>query len=131
MPRISSTTMSRSVRTWSWSVKAHSPGSMARKNQTIPNPEHLGGTSCIFLRRDQKCALQVAAEENGEHPWRFKPFYCILHPLDLDEDSRITLDEIELMLDEPTSCLQYSRQEIPLQETFKNELDYLLGRKLK
>ena len=97
----------------------------------IPNPEHLGGTSCIFLRKDQKCALQVAAQENGEHQWRFKPFYCILHPLDLDDDGRITLDEIELMLKEPTSCLQPSRQEIPLRETFQEEFKYLLGKQIK
>ena len=85
----------------------------------------------IFLRKDQKCALQVAAKEKGEHQWRFKPFYCILHPLDLDDDGRITLDEIELMLKEPTSCLVPSRQEIPLQETFREEFKYLLGKQIK
>ena len=97
----------------------------------IPNPEHYGGTSCIFLRKDQKCALQVAAEEQGEHPWRWKPFYCILHPLDLDEDGRITLDDPDLMVKEPASCLQASRREIPMMETFKQELTYLLGKQVK
>ncbi|MFB5621152.1 MAG: hypothetical protein ACE5RC_08500, partial [Nitrosopumilus sp.] len=36
----------------------------------LPNPYHYGGTSCIFLRSDFKCALQVAAEANQEHKWR-------------------------------------------------------------
>ena len=97
----------------------------------IPNPYHLGGTSCIFLRRDHKCALQAAAEAAAEHPWRFKPFYCILHPLDIDEDGRITLDDEELLLSEPTTCLQSSRKEIQIKELFRAELEYLAGRQMK
>ncbi len=94
----------------------------------VPDAEHYGETACIFLRpRDHLCALQVAANASGLHPWRFKPFYCILHPLDLDEEGRITLDETELMLDEPGSCLRPAGQPIPLIETFEPELRYLLG----
>ncbi len=96
----------------------------------VPDAEHYGETACIFLRpRDHLCALQVAANANGLHPWRFKPFYCILHPLDLDEQGRITLDETEQMLDEPGSCLRPAGQPIPLIETFEPELRYLLGEK--
>ena len=97
----------------------------------LPNPYHFGGTSCIFLRKDHKCALQATADENGSHPWRYKPFYCILHPLDMDEEGRITMDEPELLLKEPTSCLQTSRQEIELRETFHRELEYLLSRQMR
>lgn len=93
----------------------------------LPNAEHYGETACIFLRKDHLCALQAAANENGMHPWRFKPFYCILHPLDLDEQGRITLDETELMLAEPGSCLRPADHPIPLIETFAPELRYLLG----
>jgi len=97
----------------------------------VPNPYHYGGTSCIFLRKDYKCALQVAAESSDLHIWRFKPFYCVLHPLDLDEQGRITLDEIDLMLKEPASCLRRSLKPVPLQETFRQELEYLLGRQIQ
>jgi hypothetical protein len=97
----------------------------------IPNPHHLGGTSCIFLRRDHKCALQAAAEAAGEHPWRYKPFYCILHPLDIDDDGRITLDDEALLLKEPTTCLQPCRQEIQIKELFREELEYLTGKQKK
>ena len=90
-------------------------------------PDHYGDTACIFLRSDYKCALQVAANEGQLHPWRFKPFYCILHPLDLDERGRITLDRTDRMLSEPGSCLRPAQHPIPLVETFAEELRYLLG----
>jgi hypothetical protein len=93
----------------------------------LPNPDHYGETACIFLRKDHLCALQVAAEAGGMHPWHIKPFYCILHPLDLDEEGRITLDETRLMLAEPGSCLRPAEQPISLLETFAPELGYLLG----
>ncbi len=93
----------------------------------VDAPAHYGGTACVFLRPDHKCALQVAADTAGLHPWQFKPFYCILHPLDLDEQGQITLDETELMLDEPGSCLRPASQLIPLLETFEPELRYFLG----
>lgn len=96
-------------------------------SKVLPDPQHYGGTACVFLRADSKCALQVAADANGLHPWRFKPFYCVLHPLDLDEDGRITLDETALLLDEPGSCLRPAEREIPLAETFEDELRYFLG----
>jgi hypothetical protein len=95
----------------------------------LPDPNHYGSTACIFARSDHKCALQVAAVAAGEHPWRFKPFYCILHPLDLDEQGRITLDESESMRAEPASCLRACHEATPLAITFEPELIYLLGEK--
>lgn len=94
----------------------------------MDNPKHYGGTECVFLRKDHKCALQVASEAAGHHPWYFKPFYCILHPLDLDEEGRITIDETELLLEEQGSCLRPSRTPIPLIITFEEELLYFLGK---
>ena len=99
----------------------------AGHTRVLLDADHYGGTACIFLRSDYKCALQVAAQEEGLHPWRFKPFYCILHPLDLDEEGRITLDETALLLDEPGSCLRPADSPAPLTETFAEELRYLLG----
>ncbi len=91
--------------------------------------EHYGATACVFWLPDGKCALQVAAAANGLHPWRFKPFYCILHPLDLDEKGRITLDEVNEMINEEGSCVRSAPQSIPLIETFEPEFRYLLGEK--
>jgi hypothetical protein len=95
----------------------------------VDQPEHYGGTACVFLRDDHKCALQVAADAGGLHPWRFKPFYCILHPLDLDDKGRITLDETGELAEEPGSCLRPAPRPIPLLYTFEEELRYLLGDK--
>jgi len=93
----------------------------------LPDRSHYGGTACIFLREDFKCALQVAGQAAGEHPWRYKPFYCVLHPLDLDESGRITLDETAELLAEEGSCLRPAPRPTPLTRTFEPELRYLLG----
>lgn len=90
-------------------------------------PWHYGATACVFLRTDCKCALQAAAEAAGENAWRFKPFYCILHPLDIDEKGRITLDDNRELLDEPGSCLRPSDRAVPLLATFEPELRHLIG----
>jgi hypothetical protein len=95
----------------------------------LPAADQYGGTACIFLRGDYKCALQTAAIEARLHPWRFKPFYCILHPLYLDKQGRITLDEMDQLLAESGSCLRPADHPIPLIETFAPELRYLLGEK--
>jgi hypothetical protein len=100
-----------------------------RHSDVVDAPEHYGGTACVFLRPDHKCALQVASEASGHHPWHWKPFYCILHPLDLDEESRITIDETSLMVNEEGSCLRPASQPIPLLVTFEEELRFFLGNK--
>jgi len=73
--------------------------------------------------------LQVAATANGLHPWRFKPYYCILHPLDQDEQGRFTVDTVDALLAEKGSCLRASEETTPLIEIFAPELEYLLGEK--
>jgi len=110
-------------------VDPHAISGEVGHTTVLSAPDHYGGTACIFLRRDHKCALQTAADDAQLHPWRFKPFYCILHPLDLDEQGRITLDETDQMLAEPGSCLRPTEESTPLIDTFAEELKYLLGEK--
>ena len=95
----------------------------------LDDPDHYGGTACVFMREDHKCALQIASEENGFHPWHFKPFYCILHPLGLDNQGRITLGETKELVNEPASCVRRSEQTSHLIEIFSEELEYLIGKK--
>lgn len=59
----------------------HPDGGMAVRTAVVRDPSHPAGCACVFLRPDRKCALQVAGESAGEHPWRLKPFYCALHPI--------------------------------------------------
>lgn len=96
-------------------------------SSVVDRPKHYGGIACVFLRDDQKCAIQTAAQKAGMDPWALKPFYCILHPLDLDEKGRITLDDTGLLLDEPGSCLRPSPVPVPLLVTFEPELRHFLG----
>ena len=105
------------------------PSGRALHSAVLPSDWHYGGSACGFLRPDYKCALQVAGQAAGLHPWRFKPFYCVLHPLDLDEQGRITLDETGELLAEEGSCLRPAQRRIPLIDTFEEELRYLLGDK--
>ncbi len=93
----------------------------------INDKKHYGGTACVFLNEEHKCALQCASEALGHHPWFLKPFYCILHPLDLDDEGRITLDETRLLVEEQGSCLVKSTQKQSLLVTFEEELRYFLG----
>lgn len=83
--------------------------------------------TCIFQRTDHKCALQVASRKIGKHPWYLKPFYCVLHPMDINDDGEITLDETDIILEENKSCLRFSQDhQLPI-EIFEEELRYLLG----
>jgi hypothetical protein len=107
----------------------HSPSGKVVHTGVETCAEHYGGTACIFWQSDGKCVLQIAAVENQMHPWRFKPYYCIMHPIDLDEQGRFTLDTNEELLNEPGSCLRSAEYPIPLLETFEPEFKYLLGDK--
>jgi len=103
------------------------PSGKAVHSVVVKDPCHYRGCACIFLNDDDLCALQIAAEAKQLHPWHFKPFYCILHPLDLTEDGQITLDETQELLSEPASCLRHADRRIPFLETFRRELNYILG----
>lgn len=101
------------------------PSGRVRHTRVVSDPEHYGGTTCVFMQTDFRCALQSAAEASGQHPWQFKPFYCILHPLELDSEGRISLDETRRMVNEPGSCLRRAPDKIELLELFKEELGFL------
>ncbi len=105
----------------------HALSGWVRPTRVRPDPQHYRGTRCIFLRADFKCALQVAAEAQGQHPWRWKPFYCILHPLDLDDQGRIMLPPVEELLAEPAACVRPAAEARPPREIFAEELTYLAG----
>lgn len=86
--------------------------------------------TCIFLRSDHKCALQVASEKLKKHHWFLKPFYCILHPLELNEFDQISLDDTQVLMEEARSCLRKSQQLTAPIIIFEEELRYLLGNQI-
>jgi len=62
----------------------------------VDDPTHPAGTTCVFLNAERLCALQAAGLAAGEHPWRFKPFYCALHPLGLDGGHVVLVEGSEI-----------------------------------
>lgn len=87
------------------------------------------GSACVFLRNDDCCALQTAAESVQFHRWQFKPAYCILHPLDLDAEGKITLPENDWLLEGVSKCMSPCDHAIPFAVIFETELRYLIGDK--
>ncbi len=67
-------------------------------------------------------------EAHGQHPWRWKPFYCILHPLDLDDAGRIVLPPVDALLAEPASCARPAQEARSPWDLFAAELTYLGAR---
>lgn len=81
-----------------------------------------GGTECVFLRSDFLCALQMAAKQAGEHPWRWKPFHCIIHPLTFDSLGRITLAADAELLAEEGSCFRAGTEPRRIREILGEEI---------
>src|SRR5664279_3606754 len=48
-------------------VDEFSPSKQVRHTTVLQDESHYGGTACVFLRSDYKCALQVAGDANGLH----------------------------------------------------------------
>jgi len=57
-----------------------------RRHRVPDYPRHFPETSCVFLRPDSRCGLQVLAGQKGLPPWYFKPFTCWMHPLAIRRD---------------------------------------------
>ncbi|MER3522979.1 MAG: DUF3109 domain-containing protein [Ignavibacteria bacterium] len=79
---------------------------------------------CAFLDAEGRCSIQRAAVAAGEHPWAWKPLFCVLFPLVI-EDSVIGFDPM-LQGEEPC-CSVSTAYPTPLFRACKAELTYLLG----
>jgi hypothetical protein len=81
------------------------PSGVVVPTAVLPAPDHYGGTECAFLRPDHLCALQRASEAEGLHPWRWKPFHCIIHPITF-EGGAFTIAPDDELAEEPGSCFR-------------------------
>lgn len=91
------------------------------------DPLHPYTHACIFLRLDRKCALQMAGLEQGEHPWRYKPFYCALHPIEFNAQV-VKLCEDNHIYQEGGSCSRHAPESpVPLYQLFADEMKLALG----
>jgi len=92
----------------------------------VDDPTHPAGATCIFLTANRRCALQTASIAAGEHPWRFKPYYCALHPLGI-EAGVLMLVEDNGIYQEGGSCQRPSDELIPLYKLLDVETKLVLG----
>jgi len=105
----------------------HPDGGMLTSTVVVEEPTHPTGHNCVFLRPDRKCALQVASIAAGEHPWRFKPFYCALHPITFDQCVVKLCEENPLYI-EGGSCNRPEPEAlIPVYKLFAMEMKLALG----
>ncbi|MGB7539914.1 MAG: hypothetical protein WBM17_15330 [Anaerolineales bacterium] len=102
------------------------PSGYLIQTATLPNPAHYGGTECVFLRPDARCSLQTASVAAGQHPWRWKPFHCIIHPITFEEGS-FTIASDEELLAEQGGCFRAGAAEAKMYECLTEELDFLLS----
>jgi hypothetical protein len=121
----------RNPETWfDWKLEPdidHPAGGMLASTNVAKDATHPAGQSCVFLRPDRKCALQVASLAIGEHPWHFKPFYCALFPLVFHRHQLVLDDDNEVYL-EGGSCSRASCSEpVPLYRLFDLEMKLAIG----
>jgi hypothetical protein len=96
-------------------------------------PEHFNETACVFLLDDGRCGLQVLSEQDGKHPWFYKPFTCWLQPIKLTDAAIRLYDEESDPNRLPgydgfvarTCCGQTNSDGRPADEVLREELAFL------
>ncbi len=105
----------------------HPAGGQYTYTTVFDDPLHPNTYACVFLRPDRKCALQLAGLESGQHPWRYKPFYCALHPIEYRE-RMLRLCDDNPIFQEGGSCSRPDPEaQVPLYRLFDAELKLALG----
>lgn len=105
----------------------HPAGGILASTNVAPDPTHPAGSTCVFLRPDRKCALQVASIAAGQSPWHLKPFYCALYPLVFHQHQLILDDENLVYLEGGTCMRPCAGETIPLYRLFEMEMKLALG----
>jgi len=79
---------------------------------------------CVFLNAAGHCSMQLAAVAEGNHKWDWKPFYCVLYPIEVS-GKLVSFDP--MLQDEESCCTLKDAFDVPLFEGCRDELVYLLG----
>ncbi len=79
---------------------------------------------CVFLKKDGKCALQLAEKEEGLPRFSLKPFYCILFPI-VKVDGVFTYDDF--CSGESACCTASRASGSKMIETCSIEFEHALG----
>lgn len=100
---------------------------------TVVDHTHPGGTTCVFLRpEDRYCAIQAASLAKGMEAWQLKPHYCCLFPLVDDyEDSTSTktllLDSENTLFNQGGGCYRNCETTEYVFQIYAEELTLALG----
>jgi hypothetical protein len=83
---------------------------------TVVDSSHPSGTTCVFLRPDDRyCAIQASSFARGRPSWELKPYYCCLFPVvdeyvDADDKplpvKRLTLDDENDLFNRGGGCYE-------------------------
>lgn len=93
----------------------------------VDDPTHPAGATCIFLTFNRHCALQTASIAAGEHPWRYKPFYCALHPLGLEQGELMLVEDSEIYKEGGNCQSAGADGLIPIYQLFDVETKLVVG----
>lgn len=81
---------------------------------------------CAFQDQQGHCSIQKACLTSGIDGWALKPFYCILYPLTV-ENNTIKYDNV---FKGKYACCQVAKKfDTPVYKGCKKELVYLIGEK--
>jgi len=80
---------------------------------------------CVFLLKDGKCVLQVAATREGMDKYAIKPFYCVAYPVVVAQ-GELTLDDPS-HANRPECCSYVNEGEERGIEVFREEFKFVLG----
>lgn len=105
---------------------------------TVDDPTHPSGTTCVFLRpEDRFCAIQAASIAHGHPSWELKPYYCCLFPVVdeyVDEDDqplpvkRLTLDDENDLFNRGGGCYEdCARDPEPMFQIYAEEVALAIG----
>ena len=100
---------------------------------TVDDKSHPGGTTCVFLRpEDRYCAIQAASIASSRNPWELKPYYCCLFPLvdeyDSDTGSKsLVLDSDNSLFDHGGGCYEACTEVQSVFQVYAEETAMVLG----
>ena len=98
---------------------------------TLPDATHPGGSTCVFLRpEDRYCAIQAASMANDKPAWELKPYYCCLFPL-VDEQRDgvrlLQLDAENSLFEHGGGCSEPFDVLQPVFQVYAEETAFALG----
>lgn len=105
-----------------WFEREESVDTDFPSGRSIGTTEHNG--KCVFLDREGRCSLQVAAVQEGMDRWAIKPLFCILFPIEIT-NGVVSFDD--LLQDEQPCCSIDEKFDVPMFRACREELTHLLG----